>query len=49
MVYEVKGPEVHTWYMGLSKEDNWKIAQTKGIARDQAVALIGQDVFHGCT
>jgi len=49
MVYEVKGPEVHTWYMGLSKDDDWKVAQTKGIARDQAVALIRQDVFHGRT
>ena len=45
MVYEVKGLDVHTWYMGLSKEDDWKIAQTKGIARDQAVSLIQPDVL----
>ena len=45
MVYEVKGQDVHTWYMGLSKEDDWKIAQTKGIARDQAVSLIQQKVL----
>src|SRR5215212_1593253 len=30
-------------------DDDWKVAQTKGIARDQAVALIRQDVFHGRT
>ena len=40
MVYEVKGPKVHTWYMGLSNEDKWKITQTRGIARDQAGSLI---------
>jgi hypothetical protein len=49
MVYEVKGPDVHTWYMGLSKEDDWKIAQTKGIARDQAMSLIQRDVLQGRT
>ena len=49
MVYEVKGPDVHTWYMGLSKDDDWKIAQTKGISRDQAMSLIRRDVLQGRT
>ncbi len=49
MVFEVKDLEVHTWYMGLSQDDDWKVAQTKGIAREQAVELIRQDVFRGHT
>jgi hypothetical protein len=44
MVYEVKGPDVQPVY---NKDDDWKIAQTKGTSRDQAVALIRQDVLQG--
>jgi hypothetical protein len=49
MVYEVKGPDVYTWYMGLSKDDDWKIAHTKGISPDQAMSLIRRDVLQGRT
>jgi hypothetical protein len=40
MVYEVNGASVNTWYLTLSKDDNWRISQTKGIAREQAASLI---------
>jgi len=45
MVYEVKGSDVQTWYMGLVKQDNWSVSQTKGIARDRAVSLIELDLL----
>ncbi len=49
MVYEVKGSDVQTWYMGLVKEENWSISQTQGIPRDRAVSLIKLDVMQGRT
>lgn len=40
MVYEVKGREVHPWYSGFAKEQQWRVLQTKGIAADQVQSLI---------
>ena len=44
MVYDVKGSEIQTWYVGLSKEDNWRVLQTKGIAQEQFQSLMRQDM-----
>jgi len=41
MVYEVKG-QTSTLGMGLSREDDWKIAQTKGIARTKPYRLFNR-------
>jgi hypothetical protein len=40
MVYEVNGYEVQTWYIGLLKQENWNVSQTKSIARDRVISLI---------
>jgi hypothetical protein len=44
MVYDVKGSDVQTWYVGLSKEDNWRVLQTKGIAHEQIQSLMRHDI-----
>jgi hypothetical protein len=49
MVYEVKDSKVHTWYVGLSKEEGWRILQTKGITREEIQSLIERDVTQGHT
>lgn len=49
MVYEVNGSEVDTWYVSLSKADDWRILQTKGIAREQVASLISAAPSHGRT
>ncbi len=49
MVYEVKGSSVNTWYAGLSKEEGWRVLQTKGITREQVQSLMERDVMQGRT
>lgn len=48
MVYEVKGPRVHTWYAGLSKEEDWRVLQTMGIPREQVQLLLARNVAEQC-
>ena len=43
MIYEVKGSEVHPWYAGLAKEEEWRVLQTKGITPEQVQSLIASD------
>ena len=43
MVYEVKGSEVHPWYAGLAKDQEWRVMQTKGITPDQVQSMIGKE------
>lgn len=40
MIYEVKGADVHPWYAGLAKEEQWRVLRTKGITPDQVQSLI---------
>jgi hypothetical protein len=41
MVYEVNGPDVQTWYVGLSKQEKeWKVHRTEGITLGQVQSLI---------
>ena len=48
MVYEVKGSRVHTWYAGLSKEEEeWRVLRTSGITREQVQSLMAQDALQG--
>jgi len=49
MVYEVKGSDVHTWYAGLSKEEDWRILQTRGINKEEIRSLMRRDVSPGRT
>jgi hypothetical protein len=44
MVYEVKDSSAHTWYAGLSKDEGWRVLQTKGITREQVQSLMEWDV-----
>jgi len=43
MIYEVKGSEVHPWYAGFAKEQEWRVLQTKGITPEQVQSLIASD------
>ena len=43
MIYEVKGSDVHPWYAGLAKEEEWRVLQTKGITPEQVQLLIASD------
>lgn len=48
MVYEVRGSRVHTWYAGLSnEEEEWRVLRTSGITREQVQSLMAQDVPQG--
>jgi hypothetical protein len=49
MVYEVAGSEVHTWYAGFAKKENWGILHTKGISREEVMLLIQPHVMQGRT
>jgi len=49
MAYEVSSSRVHTWYTAFSKEDEWKVMQTKGITREQVQSLIERNVTQGRT
>jgi len=40
MVYEVKDFEVHPWYTGFAKGEDWRVMQTKGITPEQVHLLI---------
>jgi len=40
MVYEVKDFEVHPWYAGFAKGEDWRVMQTKGITPEQVHLLI---------
>jgi hypothetical protein len=43
MIYEVKGSEVHPWYAGLAKEEEWRVLRTEGITPEQVQSLIVSD------
>ena len=43
MIYEVNGSDVHPWYAGLAKEEEWRVLQTKGITPEQVQLLIASD------
>jgi hypothetical protein len=45
MVYEVKDSSVHTWYAELSKDEGWRVLQTKGITREQVQSLMERDAL----
>ena len=49
MVYEVKGRDVHTWYAGFSKENDWRVLQTRGIRKEETRSLMRQHVSPGRT
>jgi hypothetical protein len=48
MVYEARGG-VYTWYISLSKSEEWGVVNTKGITREQFQSLIEKDVLQGRT
>ena len=48
MVYEARGG-VYTWYVSFSKEEEWKVTNTKGITREQIQFLLEKDVLQGRT
>lgn len=43
MVYEVKDFEVHPWYAGFAKGEDWRVMQTRGITPEQVHLLIEND------
>ncbi len=49
MVYEARGSRVHTWYVAFSKDEEWRVVQTRGITREQVQSFMERDVTQGRT